>query len=204
MGAKMDQSSNKPLDEDTMLKREAADDNIKAFKHLHQEYAPRLRNFFIKRGANKELADDLVQKIFASLWQRHKNNIKEDYFEAYLYNMARNTLYNEIRLSKKMAGIKSIKHPEFGIPAHRMLSQPEAVLYLKELNEALEKAKTGLTNEQYQALQIAQDPDIDFHRELEELGWPIEAYKSHLKRARKKIREYLKRMLSEDLKHKKH
>ena len=86
----------------------------------------------------------------------------------------------------------------------RSLSQPETVLYLKELNEALEKAKTGLTNEQYMALKIDQDPDIDFHRELEELGWTKEAYKSHLKRARKKIREYLKQMLSEELKHKKH
>ena len=199
----MDHSYNRPFDENGGLKRDADDSNFETFMRLHQEYAPRLRNFFIKRGANKELADDLVQKILASLWQRHKNNIKEDYFEAYSYNMARNTLYNEIRRSKRMAGIKSIKHPKFGIPAHRMLSQPEAVLYLKELNEALEKAKTGLTNEQYQALNIAQDPDIDFQRSLEELGWSIEAYKSHLKRARKKIREYIKRNLSEELKHKK-
>jgi RNA polymerase sigma-70 factor (ECF subfamily) len=199
----MDQSSKQPLDENAKLMRKAADDDIEAFKRFHKRYAQRLKQFFLKRGANSDSADDLVQKIFTSLWQQRKNFIVESSFEAYLYSMARNTLYQEVRRSRRITERSSKKPPKLETDMHKMLSQPEAEFYLQEFNEALEKAKTKLTNEQFQALQIAQNPDIDFHRALEELGWSIESYKSHLKRARKKIREYLIQMMSEELKSKK-
>jgi len=73
----------------------------------------------------------------------------------------------------------------------RVNTKPEAQLYLKELIEALEAAKARLTDEQYKALQIAKNPDINLHRKLEQLGWSKEAYKSRLKRARKRIRKDL-------------
>jgi len=188
-GAKMDQSSEKPLGEDAGLKREAADVDFELFEHLHQEYAPRLRRFFIKRGANRELADDLVQKIFADLWRQRKKCPSESSFDSYIYSMARNTLYNEIRRSKRMAGINSINHHVSGGSKNKMLSQPEAVFYFQELKEAFEAAKAKLTAEQRQALDAFQYPDII--KTSEQNMYSKGAYKKRLKRAQKKVLEYM-------------
>jgi RNA polymerase sigma-70 factor (ECF subfamily) len=171
--------------------RKAADDDIEAFKRFHKRYAQRLKQFFLKRGANRDLADDLVQKIFASLWQQRQNYPLDSSFEAYLYSIARNTLYSEIRRSRRMAGINSIKHHEFRADTHKMLSQPEAELYFQELTEALEAAKAELTDEQRQALEAFQCRDIALDKTSEQLGCSKEAYKKRLKRARKQIMKLL-------------
>jgi DNA-directed RNA polymerase specialized sigma24 family protein len=105
--------------------------------------------------------------------------------------MARNTLYNEIRRAKRIAGINSIKRHGFGASTHKMLSQPEAGLYFQELTEALEAAKNKLTDEQRQAIDTFQDSDSVFNKTSEQKNCSKEAYKKRLKRARKSIMEFL-------------
>ena len=187
----MNQDSKLPLDENARLMRKAADGDIDAFKRIYQSFAPLLKQFFLIRGVDSNSADDLVQKIFLSLWQQRKNYYVASSFETYLYSMARNTLYNEIRRSSRIDKISSKKHPRFEANTNNVLSRPEADFYFQELNEALQAAKTKLTEEQFQALQTAQDTDSDFQKVLEELGYSKEAYKSHLKRARKRLSKLL-------------
>jgi len=187
----MDQSFKKPLDENTGLKRETADGDFEVFNRLYQKFAPLLKQFFLKRGADSDTADDLVQKIFTSLWQQRKNYPLESAFEEYLYRMARNTLYQEIRRSHRVTGISSKKHPKSDGDTGNILTQPEAELYLQELTEALKAAKAELTDEQQQALESFQDQDIALDKTLEKLGCSKEAYKKRLKRARQQMREFL-------------
>jgi RNA polymerase sigma-70 factor (ECF subfamily) len=179
----MDKSPKQPLNENARLMLKAAEDDFEAFDSLYLRYAPLLMHLFVKRGVDLNSAEDFVQKIFSSLWERRKRFHLESSFEAYLYSMARNALYGEIRKSRKIARTSIKKQQVCDEGKYKSLSQPEAESYLGELTEALEAVKTRLTNEQYQALQIAQDPDIDLHKALEQLGWSKEAYKSHLKRA---------------------
>ena len=199
----MEQSYKKSLDENAELMRKAADGDFEAYQCLYQRFATVLKQFFVIHGADRDSVDDLVQKIFTSLWKKRKNYPEASSFEAYLYSMARNTLYTEIRRSKRIASKSLKKQLKFESDIHKILSHPEAECYLEELTEAIESAKLRLTNEQYKALQVAQNPDIDFQRILEEHGWSVEAYKSHLKRARKKIREQIAPIFLEELKHKK-
>ncbi len=187
----MDQSSKQPLDENAGLMLKVAYGDIEAFKRLHQRFAPLLKQFFVIRGVDGNSADDLVQKIFTSLWQQRKNYRVESSFKAYLYSMARNTLYKEIRRSRRIKGISLKKQKKFEADTHNVLSQPEAELYFQELNEALKATKAKLTDEQLQALQAAQDTDSDLQKVLEEIGCSKGAYKKRLKRTRKRLRVLL-------------
>ena len=127
----MDQSSKLPLDENVRLMRKAADGDIEAFKRLHQRFAPVLKQFFVIRGVKDNSADDLVQKIFTDIWQQRKSYRVESSFDAYLYSIARNTLYQEIRRSRRINGKSLKKRPKFEADTHKMLSQPEAELYFQ-------------------------------------------------------------------------
>ena len=187
----MDQSSKQRHDENVRLMRKVADGDIDAFKRLYQRYAPLLIQFFIIRGVDSNSADDFVQKIFTSLWQQRKNYYVASSFETYLSSIARNTLNKEIRQSSKIVGTNSKKHQLSDGDTYNILSRPEADFYFQELSDALETAKAKLTDEQLQALDASQVPDIAFHKALEELGCSKGAYKKRLKRARKRLRELL-------------
>jgi RNA polymerase sigma-70 factor (ECF subfamily) len=185
----MNQDSKLPFDENDGLMRKAADGDIEVFDRLFQRLAPLLMHFFVIRGVDSNSAEDLVQKIFTCLWERRNRFHLESSFEAYLYSMARNTLYEEIRQSHKITKITSKKQPYSDKDTYKALSQPEVEFYIKELTDALEAAKAKLTDKQIQAMEFAQTPDRDLHKVLEELGWSKESYKSHLKRARRRMRE---------------
>ncbi|OHB81942.1 MAG: hypothetical protein A2Z38_00855 [Planctomycetes bacterium RBG_19FT_COMBO_48_8] len=199
----MDQSSKKPLDENAGLMRKADDGDYEAFDRLFQRLAPLLMHLFVKWGVDLNSAEDLVQKIFARLWEQRKRFRLESSFESYLYSIARNTLYKEIRQYHKNNRISSKQEPFSDEGKYKGLSQPEAEVSLEELNEALEAAKTKLTDEQFQALHAAQEPDIDFQKALEELACSKGAYKSRLNRARKRLRALLAPFFSEEERSKK-
>ena len=199
----MDKTVKQWHDENARLMKKAANDDFEAFDCLFQRFAPLLMHFFAKWGVNIDLAGDLVQKIFVCLWRQRNNYRPKSSFETYLFSIARNILREEMRKSHKIdrSGLKRQQASDEG--KYNGLSQPEVQLYLKELIEALEAAKARLPDEQYKALHIAQNPDIELHSKLEQLGWSKEAYKSRLKRARKRIRKDLTPIFLEDLKHKK-
>ena len=185
----MDQSSKLPLDENAGLMRKADDGDIEAFKHLQQRFAPLLKEFFVMWGVDRYSAGDFVQKVFIRLWEQRGSFRRESSFETYLFGIARNTLYKEIRRSRRITKISSKKHPESDGDTGKILSQPEAELYFQELTDAIEAAKTKLTDQQYQALEFSQASEVPLSKILEELGCSEGAYKSHLKRARKRLRE---------------
>ena len=187
----MNQDSKLPLDENAGLMRKAADNDIEAFMRLYQNNAPLLQQFFVIRGVDRSSADDLVQKVFIRLWEKRGSFHGESSFEAYLFGIARNTLNNEIRRSRTIAGLNSKKHQESDGDTDNNLSQPEAKLYLQELTDAIEAAKTKLTDRQYQALEFSQASEVPLSKILEELGCSKGAYKSRLERARKRLRKFL-------------
>ena len=114
------------------------------------------------------------------------------------FSIARRTLNKEIRRSRKIAGISSKRQTESDEGRYNALSQPEAELYLQELTEALEAAKAKLTAKELQAIQAAQQQDIEFHKILEELGCSKEAYEKRIKRARKRLRKFLGPFIEDD------
>ena len=145
-----------------------------------------------------DLADDLVQKIFIRLWQQRKNYRLGSSFEAYLYSIARNTLYDEILRSHRINAKSLKKQLKFEADTHNILSQPEAELYFQELTEAFEAAKAKLTDQQYRTLEASQTRDVPLVKVLKELGCSKEAYKKRLKRARKQIKDDLKPFLTDE------
>ena len=190
----MDKNPECSYNENTRLMISTSSDDINAFKLLYQRFAPLLKQFFVLRGLNRHTAEDLVQKVFVNLWQQRKRYRSGYSFEAYLNSIARNTLYKEIRRSRRI-NKRSLNHE---VNAHNILSQPEAELYLKELSEAIDAAKTKLTKEQKQALDAYQDRNIELDKMLKKLDYSKEAYKSHLKRARKQLRKSLASFLTDE------
>ena len=194
----MDKGSKEPFDENARLMLKVANDDIEAFERLYKRFAPLLMHLFIKWGVSSDSAEDMVNKIFASVWKQRKGFRLETSCGAYFYGMARNIMYEEIHKSYKNNNISLKNQTDSDEGMYMSLSQPEAELYMKQLTEAIEATKTKLTIEQLDALEISQDPNIEVDKMLKKLGCSKEAYKSHLKRARKQLRKSLASFLTDE------
>jgi len=178
----MSRNSKSPLDESDKLMRKVAEGDSEAFKSLYHSFAPILRQLFVSRGANLASSDDFIQKIFTYLWERRKDFRGESSFETYLISIARHTLNKEIKQSRKTAETGLKGRP--GFDGDFSLSQPEYEFYLKEMAEALERAKAKLTAKQRQALGASQEA-------YEKPGCFDGAFRSRLKRARSRLWELM-------------
>jgi len=184
--------------ESTKLMQKAGVGDSEAFVCLYDRFAPTLMHLFVRRGADLTLAEDLTQKVFVCLWERRKNFRAESSFETYLFSIAKHALNKEIRESRKVAETGLKGHPKLNEGSQRGLSEPELEIYLKELAAAVQRAKAKLTLEQRQALAVSQSRRISFSTVAQKLGCSQEGLKSHLKRARRRMRELLAPILDDE------
>ena len=162
----MEHSSKTKLDENTGLMQKVADDDAEAFNCLYRKFSPVLRRLLANWNNHYTSADDLIQKIFTRLWEQRKNFRAESSFQTYLFSIARYTLNEEKRQFGRIAKINLKRHSAFDLGSCNGLSQPEAEFYLKELTAVLEEAKSKLTNEQRQALELLHATGISFYNRL--------------------------------------
>lgn len=68
----------------------------KAFESLFLYYFPRVKGFISGILQNEEEAEDISQDIFVSLWQNREKLTEIENLNAYLYRIAKNTVFRHI------------------------------------------------------------------------------------------------------------
>lgn len=165
---------------------------------LYIRFIPSLRHFFANHEADRELCDELVQRLFVYLWVKREDFSADASFEKYLFHIARNTLNKETRRARRHAELDPENLPHANDDSNHVLSEPEARLYAKELADAIERAKAELTDKQRQALEASQAVDMPLSKVLKELGCSYDAFEKLLQRARKRMRELLECFLNDE------
>lgn len=61
-----------------------------AFEFLVNEFAPRLKGFFLRLGAQNATAEDLVQHVFLKLYKNKNNYSAKGRVDAFIFQVARN------------------------------------------------------------------------------------------------------------------
>lgn len=82
------------LADERYILNEVAAGNIKAFEELFLYYQPKLLLFFIGFTHDKEESRDMVQDLFFAIWNKRQKLADVHSFSAYLYQMARFTIYD--------------------------------------------------------------------------------------------------------------
>jgi len=107
--------------------------NEKAFDELFRLYFPRLKRFLISFIDSTEEAEDLAQDVFVKLWQnRHSLPLIKN-LNAYLYRMAKNTVYTY--LENKIRTEIHTPNQTIEIPTVETL---EEMVFAKELEELID------------------------------------------------------------------
>lgn len=86
-----------PLDIERELIRKLINGDKIAFSHLFSFYKSQVLYYCVHFVKDKEIAEDITQDIFLTVWEKKEDIRIEQSFSAFLYTIARNRIYDIFR-----------------------------------------------------------------------------------------------------------
>jgi RNA polymerase sigma-70 factor (ECF subfamily) len=153
-----------------------------AFKHLFNHFAPRIKSFLMKAGADPTMAEECSQEAMATVWNKAK-----------LFDPARasaSTWIFTIARNKRIDAIRKIRRPEpdeLTWPDGMEDAQEDA-LELKQQSEILADAIQNLPEKQRQLVEKAFFKELSHSEIALETGLPLGTIKSRIRLALERLR----------------
>ena len=156
--------------------------NKRAFDQLVRKYQSPVRRFFLNQTlGDEQLSDDLAQETFIKAYVNITNFKGISSFSTWLFRIAYNVFYDEVRSRKQTDDLDSREVARMSAlsgDAGLQMDLYQALAQLKEVE------RTCIT------LQLVDGHPIDKISEI--TGLPQNTVKSHLKRGKEKLTDYLK------------
>ncbi|MEQ9695885.1 sigma-70 family RNA polymerase sigma factor [Shimia sp. SDUM112013] len=157
-----------------------------AFSKLFDHYAPRLKGFLMRAGASAPQAEEIVQEVLLTIWQKaaqfdpHRAQVS-----AWVYQIARNKHIDHVRREKR--------------PEPEMLHQPDEdvpdsgqIVALAQETEHLREALAQLNPEQRRLIEQTYLGELS-HGEIKDLtGLPLGTIKSRIRLGLNRLRHEMK------------
>ena len=153
-----------------------------AFEELFNHFAPRVKAFLMKSGADPQMAEECSQEVMATVWRK-----------AHLFDPARasvSTWIFTIARNKKIDAIRKLNRPEPEqlYPEQEYEPDQEEVVELQQETERLATALGELPEKQRVLIEKAYLGELS-HSEIAEItGLPLGTIKSRIRLALEKLR----------------
>ena len=153
-----------------------------AFEELFNHFAPRVKAFLMKSGADPQMAEECSQEVMATVWRK-----------AHLFDPARasvSTWIFTIARNKKIDAIRKLNRPEPEqlYPEQDYEPDQEEVVELQQETERLATALGELPEKQRVLIEKAYLGELS-HIEIAEItGLPLGTIKSRIRLALEKLR----------------
>ncbi len=187
-GGRVMQSSVPPQapesNEDFVLLIELIRDNKDraAFAQLFRHFAPRVKAFLMKSGADAGLAEECTQEVMATLWTKaHMFDPSRASVATWVFTIARNRKIDAIRRQRR-------PEPE-DLPWGPEAEPDQAeVMSLRQESEKLAEAIAALPEKQKDLIQRAYFGDLSHSEIAEQTGLPLGTIKSRIRLALDRLR----------------
>ena len=157
-----------------------------AFAALFRHFAPRVKAFLMRSGADAAMAEECTQEVMAAVWQKaHLFDPSRASAATWIFTIARN---------RKIDALRKMKRPEPEDLPWGPEEEPdqEDSLALQQETEKLEEAVAALPAKQRELIEKAYFGDLS-HREIaEETGLPLGTIKSRIRLALDRLRHAMK------------
>jgi RNA polymerase sigma-70 factor (ECF subfamily) len=182
------------FDDDDFLLQRLADDDEQALEYLFWQHYTALKGVSYRIVGNNELAKDLVQDVFARLWEkRHQLNISKP-VKAYLLRAVINRSLNHVRDHSKMhvVSLDTLKPEQHATPPNETGAKLEA----HELNSLIAGTIQELPLKCRLAFQLSRDEEMSYNEIASHMGISVKAVEKHISKALKKLRDSLNTYLN--------
>jgi RNA polymerase sigma-70 factor (ECF subfamily) len=157
-----------------------------AFAELFGFFAPRVKAFLMRAGADASMAEECTQEVMATLWQKaHLFDPSRASVSTWVYTIARN---------KKIDQLRKLRRPEPEDLTWGPEEEPDQadVLALQEESEELGRAIAALPEKQRDLIEKAYFGDLSHSEIAEATGLPLGTIKSRIRLALERLRHTMK------------
>ena len=171
----------------TLLCRVADDSDERAFQLLFDDYAPRIKQYMLKQGAEAATADDIAQEALTTVWRKaHMFDPSKGNAPAWIYRVARNLRIDRIRREHVWQPLPEDHREEVSDePA------PDEQISQNEIQIAVRKAMETLPTEQREIIEQCYMSGLSQSEAAERLGIPIGTVKSRMRLAYARLQPLL-------------
>ncbi|MDR2816813.1 MAG: RNA polymerase sigma-70 factor [Proteiniphilum sp.] len=173
--------------EDEQLLEMMVKGSEKAFEELYIRYKKKLHSFccFLLKSAN--VAEDVVQEVFMTVWHNREKINTHQSFSSYLYTITRNKALNELRSERFTERLDEISE---GQQLFFSEDNPEAIVILKEYEILLQQAIDLLPEEKRRIYRMSREDGLTYKDIGECLGISPHTVQAHISSSVQFIRSY--------------
>jgi RNA polymerase sigma-70 factor (ECF subfamily) len=169
-----------------LLRRVAERGDVEAFRSLFQAYAPRVKSYMMRQGADAGTAEELAQETLLAVWTKARLYSGEKGSAAtWIYTIARNLRIDRLRRETPWQELPTGYEEK---EASRDPPPDEAVSAGEE-RQRIERALALLPAEQHAVVALAFLDGLSHSEIAERLGIPMGTVKSRMRLAYQKLRE---------------
>jgi RNA polymerase sigma-70 factor (ECF subfamily) len=157
-----------------------------AFAELFGHFAPRVKAFLIRSGADAGLAEECTQEVMATLWQKaHLFDPARASVATWVFTIARNRRIDALRRQRRPEPEDLPWGPEAD-------PDQEEVVSLQQETERLAQALRALPEKQRQLIERAYFGELSHTEIAAETGLPLGTIKSRIRLALERLRHEMK------------
>ena len=164
------------------MHRVHAEKDKAAFAALFRHFAPRVKAFLMKSGADASLAEECTQEVMATIWRKaHMFDPTRASVATWIFTIARN---------RKIDALRKQRRPEPEDLAWGPEAEPDQadVMTLQQESERLGKAIAALPEKQRVLIEKAYFGDLSHSEIAEATGLPLGTIKSRIRLALDRLR----------------
>jgi len=155
-----------------------------AFRSLFLIFAPKVKSYLIRQGANDARAEELAQEALLTVWRKASSyDPGRAGAAAWIFTIARNLRIDALRREQAAMAYTLCPPPEGEAPA-----TPEAEQDGREREMRVRQAMAGLPAEQIAVVQLSFYQDKAHAEIARDLGLPLGTVKSRLRLALARLR----------------
>lgn len=174
-------------DNDRLLVELLIRGNEKAFHALYQKYHRGLHAFALGLVKSKEMADEILQEVFMSVWVNCEILNPDRSFKSYIFAIAKNKSLNFLQ----KAATSNKLRDEIFYKSQLARNDVEDYLINAEYAELREKAIGNLPAKRQLIFKMSREKGMSYDDISRELGISISTVKNQMSKALSDIKEYL-------------
>ena len=139
--------------------------DAEAFSRLYEKYHRTLYFFALKLSNNPHTAEELVQSVFVTIWEKRQSIDPAKSFSAFLFNIARNRFYDMLR--KRL--IESCYADDMLQQNHQFADDLEKQMEDREINVIVNRLLQQIPERRREIFQMSRNENLSYKQIAEKL-----------------------------------
>ena len=160
------------------------------FRQVFEHFAPRVRAYLVRQGLNASLADEVVQEVMLTVWNRAERfDPEKGSLGTWVFAIARNRLIDSIRRQRRPE--PSPEDPCWVDVQHKAEPSPESAAFARGRVESLRAAFVRLPEEQRRVIEGLYFEGQSMSELSEKSGVPLGTVKTRARLALRTLRGHV-------------